>query len=90
MISDEMLTVCIPTLKVLQRQQTLETDVVRVAVDRGFVRARMDLLWFLGGEWIGSSVSDVHLQLQQDLQGALELHLTVGNRKMARKSIYQI
>uniref|UniRef100_A0A3Q2SQI2 Myosin binding protein Cb n=1 Tax=Fundulus heteroclitus TaxID=8078 RepID=A0A3Q2SQI2_FUNHE len=37
----------------------------------------LDLLWFLGGERIGSAVSDVHLQLQKDLQGILELHLTV-------------
>lgn len=68
-------------LKVFSWQQSLETDVMRVAVDWHFVGAGLDLLWLLWGEWIGSTVSDVHLQLEEDLQGVFELHITVGTER---------
>lgn len=54
---------------------------MRVAVDWGFVGAGLDLLRFLRGEWIGSAVPDVYLQLQQDLERALELHFAVETIK---------
>lgn len=64
-------------LEVLLRQKPLETDVVGVAVDWGLVGTGLDLFWFLGGERVGSTGSDVDLQLQQDLEGILKLHFTV-------------
>jgi len=84
-LDDELLNVCTWTLEVFLRQQSLERDVMRVAVDKGGVRTGLDLLWFLWGEWIGSTISDVHLQLQQDLQWALELHLAAGRRRWSWK-----
>lgn len=76
-------------LKVFPWQQPLETDVVRVAIDRGFVGAGLDLLRFLRAERIGSTVSDVHLQLQQDLQRVLELHLTVRTKIRGRNRLIE-
>ena len=60
---------------------------MRVAVDWGFVGAGLDLLWFLRGEWIGSAVPDVYLQLQQDLERALELHFAVETKNKQTKKL---
>lgn len=62
-------------LKLFSRKKSLEADVVRVAVDGGFVRAGLNLLWLLWGERIRSTLPDVHLQLWQDVEGGRELRL---------------
>lgn len=67
-------------LELFSRKESLEGDVVRVAVDRGFVGAGLNLLRLLGGERILSTVPDVHLQLCQYVEGGLELHLTGGTK----------
>lgn len=82
----DSLTVWPGLLQVLSRQQTLEADEVGVAVDRGRVGTGLDLLRFLRGERVGPAVPDVHLQLQQDLQRVLELHLA-ARAHIKRKSI---
>lgn len=71
----------------LLRQKSLEADVVRVAVDWGFVGAGLNLLWFLWCERVGSTVPDVNLQLQQYLEWALELHLAVETKPQLRKQL---
>lgn len=53
---------------------------MRVAVDGGLVGGGLDLLWLLGAEGIGSALPHVHVQLQEDLQRALQLRLTVGRQ----------
>lgn len=62
--------------EIFPRKKSLKADVVRVAVDGGFVWAGLNLLWLLRGERILSTVPDVHLQLWQYLEGGLELCLT--------------
>lgn len=71
----------------LLRQKSLEADIVRVAVDWGFVGAGLNLLWFLWCERVGSTVPDVNLQLQQYLEWALELHLAVETKRQLRKQL---
>lgn len=62
-------------------QKSVEADVVSVVIHGHFVGTGLYLLWFLWAERIGSAVPDVHLQLQQDLEGALELHLAAETNK---------
>lgn len=83
-LNGALLTVCTWPLAVLLWQQPLETDVIRVAVDGGFVGTGLDLFRFLWGEWTGSALCDVHLQLQQDLQGIPQLCLTAKTETLER------
>lgn len=75
------LIVCTLALEGPSWQQSLEAGVMRVAVDWRFVGTGLDLLWFLRGERTGSAAPDVHLQLQQNLQRLLELHLAAETRE---------
>lgn len=59
-------------------QEALETEVVGVVVVRRPVGTRAHRLWSQRGEGSGAAPLQVHLQLQQDLQGVGHLRLTAG------------
>lgn len=67
--------------EIFSRKKSLKADVVRVAVDGGFVGAGLNLLWLLGSERVLSTVPDVYLQLCQYLEGGLELCLTAETKE---------
>lgn len=55
----------------------MKTEVVGVAVDGSLVETRANHFWLQRRKGVGSTSLQVHLQLQQDLQGVGHLCLTV-------------
>lgn len=70
-------------LKLHGLQQTLETEVVGVAVNGGLVGRRAHHFWLQRCKRVGSISLHVHLQLQEDLQGVGHLCLAAGGGQLA-------